>query len=50
MLANLALPFNQFLRAAALILLVSIIIHFILIPPLILIHRLLARLTGLDVG
>ena len=50
MLANLAPPMNQFLRGTALILLVSIIIHILLIFPLMLIHRLLTRLTGLDVG
>jgi len=50
MLANLAPPFNQFLRATALILLVSIIIHIILILPLWLTHRVLTRLTGLDVN
>jgi hypothetical protein len=50
MLANLAPPFNQFLRGTALILLVSIIVHIILILPLMLLHRLLTRLTGLDVG
>jgi hypothetical protein len=49
MLANLAPPFNQFLRGTALILLVSIIVHILLILPLIPIHRLLTRLTGLDV-
>lgn len=50
MLANLAPPVNQFLRGTALILLVSIIIHVLLIFPLMLIHRLLTKLTGLDVG
>ena len=50
MLENLAPPLNQFLRGTALILLVSIIIHILLIFPLMLIHRLLTKLTGLDVG
>jgi hypothetical protein len=50
MLANLAPAFNQFLRATALLLLVSIIVHIILILPLMLIHRLSTRLTGLDVN
>ena len=50
MLENLAPAFNQFLRVTALILLVSILIHLVLILPLLLIHRLLTRLTGLDVG
>ena len=50
MLENLAPPLNQFLRGTALILLVSILVHILLIFPLMLIHRLLTRLTGLDVG
>jgi hypothetical protein len=50
MLANLAAPFNQFLRGTALILVVSIIVHFLLILPLMLFHRLMTRMTGLDVG
>ncbi len=50
MLTNLAPPFNQFLRETAFILLVSIILHFVFIVPMLLIHRMLARLTGLDVG
>lgn len=49
MLLNIAPAFNQFLRVTALILLVSIIVHIILILPLMLIHRLLRSLTGLDV-
>jgi hypothetical protein len=49
MLENLAPPFNQLLRGTALILLVSISVHMILILPLMLFHRLLARLTGWDV-
>lgn len=50
MLAHLAPPLNEFLRGTALILLVSILVHALLLPPLLLIHRLLTRLTGLDVG
>jgi hypothetical protein len=50
MLENLASPVNQLLRGTALILLVSIIIHILLVFPLMLIHRLLTKLTGLDVG
>jgi hypothetical protein len=50
MLENLAPPFNQFLRGTALLLVVSIVVHILLILPLMLIHRLLTRLTGLDVG
>jgi hypothetical protein len=50
MLANLAPALNSFLRGTALILLVSILVHGLLILPLLLIHRLLTRLTGLDIG
>jgi hypothetical protein len=50
MLANLAPQLNNFLRGTALILLVSIIVHLVLILPLLFLHRLLTRLTGLDVG
>ena len=50
MLANLAAPLNDFLRGTALVLLVSILVHAVLIVPLWLLHRLLTRLTGLDVG
>jgi hypothetical protein len=50
MLENLAPPFNSFLRALALIFGLSGIIHVLLILPFLLIHRLLARLTGIDIG
>jgi hypothetical protein len=49
MLANLAAPLNQFLRGTALILLVSVLVHGVLILPLLLLHRLLTKWTGLDV-
>ncbi len=49
MLAHLAPFLNEFLRGMALILLVSILAHGFLIVPLLLIHRLLTRLTRLDV-
>jgi hypothetical protein len=50
MLTNLAPPLNQFLRGTALVLMVSVIIHMILIVPFLFFHRVLTRLTGLDVG
>ncbi len=50
MLANLAPPLNEFLRATALVLSVSVVIHLVLIVPFLLLHRLLTRLTGLDVA
>lgn len=50
MLENLAPSLNAFLRGIALVLIVSVIIHLVLIVPFFLFHRLLTRLTGLDVG
>lgn len=50
MLANMAPPLNEFLRGTALVLLVSVLIHLFLILPFLLLHRLLTRLTGLDVA
>jgi hypothetical protein len=50
MLANLAPPFNAFLRGLALLFGLSAAVHLVLILPLLLIHRLLAKLTGVDVG
>lgn len=50
MLTNLAPPLNEFLRGTALVLMVSVLIHVILIVPFLLLHRILTRLTGLDVG
>jgi hypothetical protein len=50
MLENLALPFNSFLRALALIFGLSGVLHVLLILPFVLLHRLLTRLTGVDIG
>jgi hypothetical protein len=50
MLENLAPPFNSFLRALALIFSLSGVLHVILILPFLLLHRLLTRLTGVDIG
>ncbi len=50
MLANLAPPFNQFLRALAMIFGLSGVLHLILILPFLLLHQILTRLSGLDVG
>ncbi len=50
MLANLAPPVNGFLRALALIFGLSASIHVILILPFFLLHKLFAKLTGVDVG
>jgi hypothetical protein len=50
MLANLATPFNQFLQALAMIFGLSGVLHSLLILPFFLLHKLMARLTRLDVG
>jgi hypothetical protein len=50
MLANLAPSFNSFLRSLALIFGLSGIFHILLILPFLLFHRLLAKLTGMDIG
>ncbi len=50
MVENLASPLNDFLRGTALILLVSLLFHVALIVPLMFLHRILSRLTGLDIG
>jgi hypothetical protein len=50
MLANLASPFNSFLRALALIFGLSGIFQMLLILPFLLFHRILTRLTGVDIG
>jgi hypothetical protein len=50
MLENLAQPINSFLRALALIFCLSGILHIILILPFLVFHRILTRLTGVDVG
>lgn len=50
MLEHLAPPLNEFLRGTALVLSVSVVIHIILIVPFLLLHRVLTRLTGLDVA
>ncbi len=49
MLEYLAPPLNDFLRGSALILLVSVVVHIVFFLPLLLIHRLLSKVTGLDV-
>lgn len=50
MLANLAPRFNQFLRTLAMIFALSGILHGLLILPFLLLHTILARITGIDVG
>lgn len=50
MLDNLAPGLNSFLRALALIFGLSALIHALLILPFYTIHRLLTKLTGLEVG
>ena len=50
MLENLAGPFNSFLRALALIFSLSGALHIVLILPFLLLHKLLAKVTGVDIG
>jgi hypothetical protein len=50
MVENLASPLNDFMRGTALILLVSVLFHLALIVPLVFLHNILSRLTGLDIG
>jgi hypothetical protein len=50
MLANLTPPFNRFLQALAMIFGLSGVLHLLLILPLLLVHLILTRLTGVDVG
>ena len=50
MLLNLAPPLNAFLRSVATLLGLSAAVHAILIPPVMLLHKLLARWLGWDVG
>jgi hypothetical protein len=49
MLENIAPPVNHFLQALALLFALSGILHVLLIVPFLLIHRLLSKLTGVDV-
>jgi hypothetical protein len=50
MLENLAIPFNSFLRALALIFGLSGILHALFILPSLMLHLLLTKLTGVDIG
>lgn len=50
MMLNLAPPLNAFLRSVATLFGLSAAVHGILIPPVMLLHRLLARWLGWDVG
>jgi hypothetical protein len=49
LLEHLAPPINSFLRALAMIFGLSALLHAFLILPFLLLHRLLAKLTGMDV-
>jgi hypothetical protein len=50
MLSHLEPPLNGFLSSVALIFGLSAALHFVLILPIALLHRLLSRLTGVDVA
>ena len=49
MLESLAPPLNAFLRGAALVFILSSALHAVLSLPTLLVHRILTRITGLDV-
>jgi len=49
MLANLAPPLNAFLKSVSLIFGLSVMLHMLLIVPVFLVHRILSRITGLEV-
>ena len=50
LMLNLAPPLNAFLRSVATLFGLSAAVHGILIPPVMLLHKLLARWLGWDVG
>jgi len=50
MLAYLAPSLNNFLTSAATVFALSVIVHAIMVPLFMLIHRLLTRMTGMDIG
>jgi hypothetical protein len=50
MLENLAPPLNAFLKSVSLIIGLSVALHIILLIPIFLAHRLLTKITGLDVN
>ncbi len=50
MLEYLAPPLNIFLRSVAMLFGLSAAVHGLLVLPLMLIHKLLTRITGLDIG
>jgi hypothetical protein len=49
MLENLAPSLNDFLGSVATLFGLSAVLHMMLLPPVMLVHRLLTRLTGMDV-
>jgi hypothetical protein len=49
MFVNLAPPLNSFFKSISLIFGLSVVLHILLIIPIFLVHRLMARITGLDV-
>ncbi|MBK9209665.1 MAG: hypothetical protein IPL71_15720 [Anaerolineales bacterium] len=49
MLENLAPFLNNFLNVAATLFGLSLILHIVLLLPIVLVHRIVSRITGLDV-
>jgi hypothetical protein len=50
MLTYLTPALNNFFNSAATLFALSVAVNSIMIPPFVLVHRLLARLTGMDIG
>jgi hypothetical protein len=50
MLTYLAPSLNNFLTSAAMVFALSVIVHAIMVPPFMLFHRLLTRVTNVDIG
>ncbi|MBU4225636.1 MAG: hypothetical protein KKC71_07425 [Chloroflexi bacterium] len=50
MLANLAPPFNSFLRGLAAIFGLSAVVHLVSVLPVALLHRVMTKITGVDVA
>jgi hypothetical protein len=50
MLTNLAPPLNAFFKSVSLIFGLSVILHILLIFPIFLVHKLLSKITGLDLA
>jgi hypothetical protein len=48
LMQNMARPLNDFLKAVAVVIGISVAVHLVLLPPFWLLRRLLSRITGLE--